>query len=344
MARQPEKVTAHFLPNFCANQNVFLIVLIAELLAFVLALSNTIQAADFWAQLGILSLLIQWLALGSAAMLCWAQSWLQGMSTAKLTLTAYGLTQMVTISLSLLGLGLLNYLGARDLLPDDSYRFIGHCFAISSIVVLLALRYFYIHHQWQLNVQAQAESRLQSLQARIRPHFLFNSLNTIASLTRSQPEQAEYAVLDLADLFRLTLKNDTMVTLSEELELSRGYLKLEQLRLGERLQVCWQIAESLPLDARIPGLILQPLLENAVYHGVERSPDGGIISVSIDSNGRKLQICIENSVGLGNGHSGSGIALENIRRRLQLLYGERGHLTTQASTSEFKAIIQIPID
>ena len=333
----------NFLPNLCTNQNVFLIVLIAELLAFVLALSNAIQHRDFWPLLGILSLFVQWLALGSAAVLCWTRSWLRRLGTVKLTLVVYGLTQAVTIGLSVLGLTLLDYLGARDLLPVDPVRFVAHCFAISSIVVLLALRYFYIHYQWQLNVQAQAEARLQALQSRIRPHFLFNSLNTIASLTRSQPEQAENAVLDLADLFRLTLKGEAMVPLREELELSRGYMELEQLRLGERLQVQWQVSDDAPRELPIPGLILQPLLENAVYHGIEPNPKGGVVTVTINNSRRRLQLAVENTLGTGTERAGNGLALDNIRRRLQLIYGERGELEVAQDPAHFRVAIRIPL-
>jgi two-component system, LytTR family, sensor histidine kinase AlgZ len=141
------------------------------------------------------------------------------------------------------------------------------------------LRYFWVAAQWRRNVEAEARSRIRALQARIRPHFLFNSMNTIAALTRSDPARAEEAVEDLADLFRASLSDATStVTLKEELELSRIYQRIEQHRLGDRLAVEWRI-KALPLRARIPALSVQPLLENAIYHGIEQLAGGGTVVV-----------------------------------------------------------------
>ena len=140
---------------------------------------------------------------------------------------------------------------------------------IAVIVTALVLRYFFVTHQWQKHVRAEALSRIQALQARIRPHFLFNSMNTIAALTRSDPKRAEEAVEDLADLFRATLRDShSPLRLKEELELTRIYQRIEALRLGDRLAVRWDVG-ALPMRAFVPGLTVQPLLENAIYHGIE---------------------------------------------------------------------------
>ena len=147
--------------------------------------------------------------------------------------------------------------------------------AVCAIATGLALRYFYVTHQWQANVEAEAQSRVRALQARIRPHFLFNSMNTIASLTRSNPKVAEQAIADLSDLFRASLREHReRIPLAHEIEIARAYERVERLRLGERLQVDWQV-DGLPMDAKVPALILQPLLENAVYHGIEPLDQGG---------------------------------------------------------------------
>ena len=148
------------------------------------------------------------------------------------------------------------------------------------IVTALLLRYFFVTHQWQKHVRTEARSRIEALQARIRPHFLFNSLNTIAALTRSDPARAEEAVEDLADLFRATLRDShSPLRLKEELELTRIYQRIEELRLGERLKVRWDVAE-LPMRAFVPGLTVQPLLENAIYHGIEPLEHGGTVTVT----------------------------------------------------------------
>ena len=151
---------------------------------------------------------------------------------------------------------------------------------IAAIVGALALRYFYVTHQWRRSIELEARARIRALQARIRPHFLFNSMNTIAALTRSDPALAEAAVEDLADLFRVSL-NDAraQITLAEEIEIARTYQRIEQLRLGDAAARCdWDVA-ALPARAIVPSLLLQPLLENAIGHGIEPLPHGGTVDV-----------------------------------------------------------------
>ena len=161
---------------------------------------------------------------------------------------------------------------------------------------------------------------MRALQARIRPHFLFNSMNTIASLTRTDPERAEEAVEDLADLFRANLNEKrSSITLKEELEVARIYQRIEQLRLGERLHVIWDVAD-LPMRALVPGLLMQPLLENAIYHGIEPRPGGGIVTVSGALDGDIIALTVRNPLpeAGGDAHAGNRIALENIRERMDL--------------------------
>jgi len=144
-------------------------------------------------------------------------------------------------------------------------------------------------------------------------------------------------------LFRLTLKGDAMVTLQEELALCRGYLELESLRLGQRLKIDWQLAPDLPMDLPIPSLLLQPLLENAIYHGIEKIEQGGLITIYIATDPHALQIRVENPPGVGPARAGSGIALDNIQRRLQTRYGERGRLAIQATETGFRVTVQLPL-
>jgi two-component system sensor histidine kinase AlgZ len=189
----------------------------------------------------------------------------------------------------------------------------------------------------------QATARVHALQARIRPHFLFNSMNTIASLTRTNPAVAEQAVQDLADLFRANLseKRET-ITLAEECEVARTYQRIEELRLGSRLHVDWKI-DSLPLNALVPGLLLQPLLENAIYHGIEPQPQGGTVTVTGELTGELITIVVRNPVGEHESErEGNRLALANIRERLDLLYGDRGLVKSGQYDTEYIVTLRFP--
>jgi two-component system sensor histidine kinase AlgZ len=216
--------------------------------------------------------------------------------------------------------------------------------AIGLIVTGLALRYFYVAHEWRRSVELRAAARVHALQARIRPHFLFNSMNTIAALTRSNPPRAEAAVQDLADLFRAALsdKRDT-ITLAEELEVARTYQRMEQLRLGTRLQVEWK-TESLPPEALVPGLMIQPLLENAIYHGIEPRPEGGTVTISGEVAGGLVTIVVRNPLDPIPGlREGNRLALANIRERLSLMYGERALMKSGRFDAEYIVTLRFPL-
>jgi two-component system sensor histidine kinase AlgZ len=232
------------------------------------------------------------------------------------------------------------------LFPREHWPFLLRNEGISIIVAAMLLRYFFVTHQWKKHVRAEARSRVEALQARIRPHFLFNSLNTIAALTRSDPARAEEAVEDLADLFRATLRDSHgTLRLKEELELSRIYQRIEALRLGERLKVRWDVA-ALPMRALVPGLTIQPLLENAIYHGIEPLTHGGTVTVAGGVVGGEVEITVSNPVasqGSGAGERpGNRLALDNIRQRLALVYGVRGSLEVEQSPLEYRVTIRFP--
>jgi two-component system sensor histidine kinase AlgZ len=191
---------------------------------------------------------------------------------------------------------------------------------------------------------AITESRLQALQARIRPHFLFNSINAVLSLVRKDPKQAENALLDMADLFRVLMRdNRELVPLSDEIVLCQQYLALEKLRLGDRLQVDWHL-NSMPGDALVPPLLLQPLLENAVYHGIEPSSTPGVISINIFYRGGEVHAIVRNpyqSEG-GNHHAGNKMAVGNIRERLKLHFDAEGSLESRVRDSIYEVHIRMP--
>ncbi len=190
---------------------------------------------------------------------------------------------------------------------------------------------------------AIAEARLQALQARIRPHFLFNSINAVLSLIRQEPKRAETALEDMAELFRVLMADNRELTpLAREVELCRQYLGIEQLRLGERLKVEWHI-DKLPADAMIPPLVLQPLLENAVYHGIEPRTEPGVVSIHIYATRDEVHAVLRNPYSrAADHHSGNNMALGNIRERLQLHFDAEASLTSRVTEDAYQVHIVMP--
>jgi len=190
---------------------------------------------------------------------------------------------------------------------------------------------------------AQGEARLAALNARIRPHFLFNSLNAVLSLIRARPQQAEAALESLSDLFRAAMRDPgELVSLADEIALGKQYLELERLRLGERLAVDWQIG-AVSLDLPIPPLMLQPLLENAVYHGIEPAPAGGTVGIVIAQRGEELCIAISNpTIGQSAPAAGNHMALTNIRERLALYYDLEARLEIETGDHSYEVRIVLP--
>lgn len=335
-----------FLPDFCRPRAVFLLMLNTELLALVLAFAPGQPLADFWVNLTITSFVTQWIALVSAAGLCYLSPRLARLPPPLIALTVYGLTQITTLIITLITVWPV--VGrAMDRFGVAEYAiYLGRNLAISSIVTLLALRYFYVQHQWQQNVQAEARARLRALQARIHPHFLFNTLNTIAGLIPVQPDCAEQAVLDLADLLRSALAHRESITLYEELELTRRYLAIERLRLGDRLRVDWRLDPDLPLDLPIPALLLQPLVENAIRHGIQHLPEGGTLTIQIEKRAAALRITVVNPQPDDSGeHPGAGqrIAQDNIRQRLQLAYQTPVPLAITEASDRYQVSFILPL-
>jgi two-component system sensor histidine kinase AlgZ len=190
---------------------------------------------------------------------------------------------------------------------------------------------------------ALAEARLQALQARIRPHFLFNSLNAVLALIRKDPQRAERSLEDLADVFR-TLMSDarTFVRLADEISLLERYAAIEQLRLGERLRITWDL-DGAPADALLPPLVLQPLLENAVYHGVEPGTGTSDVLVRIVKRGDRVLAQIENPyLEAEVQRSGNRMALENIRERLQLFFDAEARIAIKAADGRYRVELEIP--
>jgi two-component system sensor histidine kinase AlgZ len=191
---------------------------------------------------------------------------------------------------------------------------------------------------------AITEARLQALQARIRPHFLFNSINAVLSLVRTDARQAEVALEDMADLFRVLMRdNRELAPLADEVELCRQYLALEKLRLGERLQVEWHL-QSMPGDALVPPLVLQPLLENAVYHGIEPSSAPGVVSINIFLKSGDVHAILRNPYQANGGrhHAGNKMAIANVRERLALHFDAEGALESRVVANAYEVHLRMP--
>ena len=335
-----------FLPDFCHPRMVFAVVLISELLAVVFALVRA-PNGPFWPSLGLISLFVQWLGLTGAALLCVARPWLARLGVAAASVAVFALLMLNTAVFSLLAVEVSGgeaALGAAGV-PTSTWMFLLRNEAICAIVTALLLRYLYVAHEWRRHVRAETRSRIEALQARMRPHFLFNTMNTIAALTRTAPATAERAVEDLADLLRATLKaSDRPVRFADELELARVYARIEALRLGDRLRIDWDVG-GVPADARVPSLTLQPLLENAIYHGIEPLARGGDVTVHGRVDGGQLVITLSNPVDPDAvARPGHRQALDNLRERVRLAYGERGSVETEREADRFRVTVRLPLE
>lgn len=252
--------------------------------------------------------------------------------------------QGAALTLLLAAMVALAWQAAMHALLPESFAAAG---ARPVLVAVLVGGLVLIYFDWRQRrlSPALAEARLMALQARIRPHFLFNSLNTVLGLIRADPRRAEAVLENLAELFRALMADSrTLVPLARELELARAYAEIESIRLGDRLAIDWQCA-SAPLDARVPPLILQPLLENAVYHGVESNPAaGGVIRVELDERADRLVIVLRNPVAhAAPVRPGNRMALSNIRERLDLHYDAEARMSTGEEAGQFVVRIELPL-
>jgi two-component system sensor histidine kinase AlgZ len=298
-----------YLPDFCTSRAALVLILIVELTAFVLTLARQSAQVDFWADLARTSVFLLWIGLAGAALLCLAKQQLVRLSVAQGSLVVFALIAAVIALVSgcalFLGRSDVIYgLGLSELFPRDIGAFLLRNLSIGLVITAL----------------------------------------TFASLTRSNPALAEQAVQDLADLFRANLNEQrNVLLLEEELEVAHIYQRIEELRLGERLRVDWKV-DGLPRDALVPGLMLQPLLENAIYHGIEPRPDGGIVTVTGEVTGRLITIVVRNPVGASKSQRGGGhqLALANIRERLALMYGERALVKSGRFDLEYIVTLRFP--
>ncbi len=319
-----------------------------------------------WARFGWLSLFVQWNVLACGAALCAARSTMARWSLWAGAIVAWLLIIVVTLLVTVLGW----WVAERVVFTRDTSFDLLRNGALAALVGGMALRYFFVQQQWRLEQASALQSRIQALQSRIRPHFLFNSMNIIASLIPVDPENAEAVVEDLSALFRASLNEaGNQVPLEQELMLCRRYLRIEGLRLDERLQVEW-LLDDLPRGLRIPQLTLQPLVENAIYHGIQPLPEGGMVRIEGRYTDGMVHLRVTNPVPpehtaptagatVADGAervppgtkpdgtrakvpAGNGIAVQNIRTRLEALYGDTVRMHSARRGNLWEAELRYP--
>jgi two-component system sensor histidine kinase AlgZ len=320
------------LPNFRNLGTGLRILLLTQAMGAVAALLKAPDLAGAWRMFVDFSVLLQPILLVSLVVLALANETLTRLPY-RIGIGAVLLLELVITAL--VHQQIQSMFGIYDLATLPRYAL----FSLIATGVLLG----YFNLRDRALSPAFGEARLQALQARIRPHFLFNSINAVLSLIRSEPRQAERALENLAELFRVLMAdNRQLAPLGDEVRLCRQYLELEQLRLGERLQVAWHV-DKMPEEALIPPLLLQPLVENAVYHGIEPSSQPGEININIYRNRNQVHLVIRNPYQHdGDHHGGNKMALQNIRERLALHFDAEGLLDTTITGNVYQVHIMLP--
>ncbi len=321
------------LPNFCNLGVMLRSLLIVNLLLVAAAVIRSSTVDSIWFEFLVFAAFGEPVLILSLVALCAARRWLHAMGYVG-ALAALAVFEMLV--------GWFFYEASGGLLLLDR-RPMSFGQVMFTVFFITAVTIAYFDLRARALSPAIAEARIQALQARIRPHFLYNSINAVLSLIRSEPRRAERALEDLADLFRVLMAdNRTLAPIANEVELARKYLELELLRLGERLKVTWR-TDTMPGDALVPPLVLQPLVENAVYHGIEPSDAGGEIEIDIALAGGQLVMELKNPFPGGGRHSaGNRMAIVNIRERLQLHFDVEASMRSEVKDGTYKVTIRLP--
>ncbi|WP_018937498.1 MULTISPECIES: sensor histidine kinase [unclassified Thioalkalivibrio] len=320
------------LPDFCSAETLLRVLMVAVLLALAVALLRA-GGQDWLSALALHALFIFWVALTSLLILCGLKR-----SLHRLPLTA----QIVLSPLVPIANTAIVYRLAEELvLADPALRW--PVIGVATILSLMAMHYLYLQAAWQRETRAVAAAREQAMRARLRPHFLYNSMNTIAGLCRSDPARAEQITLDLADLFRATFATGDRHSLREELDLVRAFLEIEQTRFGERLVLDWDCPDHPGLDLDVPTLILQPLAENAIQHGIAPARGAGRIWVRCRMDSGRVTVTIGNTVDPHARGEGTGTATDAVRLRLQHAFGGQVHFEAEAEVERFEVRIRLPL-
>ena len=330
------------LPDFCSLPVISALLVVGALCVTLAWLAP--QSTRGWRGYSVGMLFVEWVAMVIGVALCKLRPWLLRLPG----MLPYAGVWLVMVLIVTLGSVLAQWMDGMlqmQLIPVGSNTFVRNNALIAALLGAAMLRYFYVLAEWQARLAAVAHAKVEALQARIRPHFLFNSMNTVAALVRMDPEAAERTVEDLSELFRAALGQDDTHsdTLGEELQLVDRYLAIEQLRLGERLRVRREL-DDLPMDASMPVLLLQPLVENAVRHGIQPLLEGGEIVLRGRRTGSMLQIEIDNPLADRPTIGGSGHGLNNVRQRVTYHFGPRASMEAGPQENRFVVKLQLPIE
>ena len=344
MSKDEQQAIRVFLPDLCTTRSVLVVVVVAELLALVMTLAASHYDGFSFERLALSSLFIQWVALTSAALLCGLRDMLNRLPLGWASFAVVALVVLDTFVFSILARLAMGWmLGVETLLLEAAPHEPLVNAGIAAIIAGMVMRYFFVQEQLRDKGEAELQARIQALQSRIRPHFLFNSMNIIASLISVDPDAAEQVVEDLSRLFRASLKESgNQVSLREELDLCERYARIEQLRIGERLQLEWDI--RVPTETvLIPLLTLQPLVENAIYHGIQPLAEGGVVRISAWQQDGQVYLAVSNPCGgTASSHQGNRMAQANIRHRLEALYGRAARLETLAGDNNYEVRVIYP--
>lgn len=329
------------LPDFCSLPVLFAVVLVAGITVTVMLLT---PGSDLrFAGYSTGALFAVWLGLVTAVLLCKTRPWLERLPGVWPYLGVWLVIVAVVVAAST-AVWWLDHALHTGLTVAGARRFVLGNGAVSALIGAAMLRYFYVLAQWQARLRAVSQARVEALQARIRPHFLFNSMNTVAALVRVDPAAAERTVEDLADLFRAALDGEGAGTLGEELALVDRYLGIEQWRLGPRLRVERDL-RGLPADMALPRLLLQPLVENAVVHGIQPRREGGTVRIRGRRLQRTVRIVIDNPLPATPATSpGHGHGLHSVRQRVGYHFGARGSVDAHVEDGRFVVTVELPLD
>jgi two-component system sensor histidine kinase AlgZ len=320
------------LPDFCNLGIMLRLLLIVNLLCFAAAVVR-MDARDLWQQFLFISAVAQPAIIFSLLVMCALRK-----PFAKLS---YGQAILVILFLEAI-IGTLFWWWLEIITPVaqpvSPWQY-GFFFAFATGFSLL-----YFDLRARALSPALNEARLQALQARIRPHFLFNSINAVLSLIRAEPKRAERMLEDMSELFRVLMADNRKLTpLADEITLCKRYLEIEDIRLGERLVVIWKIDE-MPAAALVPPLILQPLVENAVFHGIEPRQVPGTLTIEILPKGKQFSIRLTNPFHADSTHvTGNRMAIANIKERLQLHFDAEASLKVEVKDEIYVVTITLPV-
>ena len=335
-----DRIEYSALPDFCRLPALFALIVVGALTVTVIWLARNNQRD--WSAYSVSMLFVTWLVLVIAVTLCKLRPLLQRLPGLAPYVGVWLLIVLIVTAASIMARWLDDAL-QMQMIGSSTPAFVRDNALIAALLGTAMLRYFYVLAQWQARLAAVSRAQVEALQARIRPHFLFNSMNTVAALIRVDPAAAERTVEDLSELFRAALgQHDTDDgTLGDELQLIERYLAIEQLRLGDRLHVRREL-DDLPATFPLPRLLLQPLVENAVRHGIQPLREGGEVILRGHRDGKGIRIEIINPLPTTQPEPGNGHGMDSVRQRTAYRYGPKANMQAGPQGDRFVVLLQLP--